>query len=70
LASAQEESRKIMGEAEAKATEIYSKAYNRNESTREFYEFMKKMEAYRNIPENVSLVISTDSEFFDMLKGY
>ena len=70
LATAQEESRKIMGEAEAKATEIYSKAYNRNESTREFYEFMKKMEAYRNIPENVSLVISTDSEFFDMLKGY
>jgi membrane protease subunit HflC len=70
LASAQEESRKIMGEAEAKATEIYSKAYNRNDSTREFYEFMKKMEAYRNIPENVSLVISTDSEFFDMLKGY
>ena len=70
LATAQEESRKIMGEAEAKATEIYSKAYNRNDSTREFYEFMKKMEAYRNIPENVSLVISTDSEFFDMLKGY
>ncbi|MBO5288109.1 MAG: protease modulator HflC [Spirochaetales bacterium] len=70
LASAQEEARQIMGEAEAKATEIYSKAYNRNESTREFYEFMKKMEAYRNIPENVSLVISTDSEFFDMLKGY
>ena len=70
LATAQEEARKIMGEAEAKATEIYSQAYNRNESTREFYEFMKKMEAYRNIPENVSLVISTDSEFFDMLKGY
>ena len=70
LATAQEEARKIMGEAEAKATEIYSQAYNRNDSTREFYEFMKKMEAYRNIPENVSLVISTDSEFFDMLKGY
>lgn len=70
LASAQEESRQIMGEAEAKATEIYSQAYNRNQSTRDFYEFMKKMEAYRNIPENVSLVISTDSEFFDMLKGY
>ena len=70
LATAQEEARKIMGEAEAKATEVYSQAYNRNDSTREFYEFMKKMEAYRNIPENVSLVISTDSEFFDMLKGY
>lgn len=70
LASAQEESRQIMGEAEAKAAEIYSQAYNRNQSTRDFYEFMKKMEAYRNIPENVSLVISTDSEFFDMLKGY
>lgn len=70
LASAQEESRQIMGEAEAKATEIYSQAYNRDQSTRDFYEFMKKMEAYRNIPETVSLVISTDSEFFDMLKEY
>lgn len=70
LASAQEESRQIMGEAEAKAAEIYSQAYNRDQSTRDFYEFMKKMEAYRNIPETVSLVISTDSEFFDMLKEY
>lgn len=70
LASAQEESRQIMGEADAKAAEIYSQAYNRDQSTRDFYEFMKKMEAYRNIPETVSLVISTDSEFFDMLKEY
>lgn len=70
MAQAQEESKKIMGEADAKAAEIYSSAYNKNPSTRDFYEFIKKMEMYKKIPSTTSLVISTDSEFFDMFKGY
>ncbi|HOL57286.1 MAG TPA: protease modulator HflC [Spirochaetota bacterium] len=70
MAKAQEESRRIMGEAEAEAARIYNNAYNRNASTREFYEFLKKMEMYKKIPNNSSLIISTDSEFFNMFKKY
>ncbi len=70
MANAQQESRKIMGEAEAEAARIYNDAYNRNASTRDFYEFLKKMEMYKKIPNNSSLIISTDSEFFNMFKKY
>lgn len=70
MANAQQESRKIMGEAEAEAAKIYNDAYNRNASTRDFYEFLKKMEMYKKIPNNSSLIISTDSEFFNMFKKY
>lgn len=70
LASAKQEAKTIMGEADAKAAEIYSSAYNKNASTRDFYEFIKKMEMYQKMPASTSLVISTDSDFFDMLKDY
>lgn len=70
MAKAQQESRSIMGEAEAEAAKIYNDAYNRNAQTREFYEFVKKMEMYKKIPGNSSLIISTDSEFFNMFKKY
>ncbi|HOV14695.1 MAG TPA: protease modulator HflC [Spirochaetota bacterium] len=70
LAFAKEEAKSITGEADAEATRIYSEAYNRDASTREFYQFIKKMEVYKKTSENTSLVISTDSQFYDMLKKY
>ncbi len=70
MAEAQMKSKLIMGQADAKAASIYNNAYNKNASTRDFYEFMKKMEMYKNIPNTASLVISTDSEFFDLFKKY
>lgn len=70
IAHGQGESRTIRGEGDAEATRIYNTAYNRNASTREFYEFIKKMEVYADMPSNTSLIISTDSDFFNMLKSY
>ncbi|MBP7552425.1 MAG: protease modulator HflC [Spirochaetes bacterium] len=70
LAEAQKKSKEIMGKADAEAAQIYNEAYNKNASTRDFYEFLKKMEMYKKIPKSASLLISTDSEFFDMFKNY
>ncbi|HNZ25957.1 MAG TPA: protease modulator HflC [Spirochaetota bacterium] len=70
MAEAQKTSKEIMGKADAKAAQIYNDAYNKNASTRDFYEFLKKMDAYKKIPKSASLLISTDSEFFDMFKSY
>ncbi|OHD15464.1 MAG: HflC protein [Spirochaetes bacterium GWD1_27_9] len=70
LAEAKEQSKSIMGQADAIAAATYIEAYNKNASTRDFYQFMKKMEAYKKTPTNTSLVISTDSDFYDMLKKY
>lgn len=70
MAEAQERSKVIKGEADAQAANLYNRAYNRSSYTRDFYEFLKKMEMYQKIPSNTSLILSTDSEFFDMLKSY
>jgi len=70
MADAQEREKEIRGEADAEATKIYNNAYNRSSSTRDFYEFVKKMEMYKKMPSNTSLIISTESEFFDMFKNY
>jgi membrane protease subunit HflC len=60
----------IRGLADAKATEIYARAYNRNAEAVAFYEFTRTMESYKFIiAENTTLVLSTDSELFKFLKG-
>ena len=60
----------IRGLADAKATEIYARAYNRNAESIAFYEFTRTMESYKFIiAENTTLVLSTDSELFKFLKG-
>jgi modulator of FtsH protease HflC len=61
---------KIRGEADAKATEIYAKAFNQSPEAIEFYSFQKTLETYENsMPPGASLVFSTDSELFRYLKG-
>ena len=60
----------IRGVADAKATEIYAKAYNQSPEAVTFYEFTRTMQAYKSlIAENTTLVLSTDSDLFKFLKG-
>lgn len=59
----------IHGEADAKATEIYAKAYDQSPEAREFYEFLKTMETYQTmLNEDTTLILSTDSDIFRYLK--
>ncbi len=59
----------IQGEADALATEIYAKAFTQSPEASDFYRFLKGMETYRRIIDAKStLVLSTDSDLFAMLK--
>ena len=59
----------IRGEADAKATEIYAKAYTQRPEAAEFYRFLKSMDTYRKvIHQDTTIVLSTRSELFDWLK--
>ena len=60
----------IQGEADARATEIYASAYNQDEQSVKFYEFIKTMETYRDIMDDDStLVLTTDSDIFKFFKN-
>jgi modulator of FtsH protease HflC len=60
----------IRGVADAKATEIYSKAYNQSPEAVEFYEFTRTMQSYKSIiGTNTTLVLSTRSDLFKFLEG-
>jgi membrane protease subunit HflC len=59
----------IRGESDAKATEIYARAYTQNPQAAEFYAFLKTLETYHTIfTKDSTLVLSTDSEIFALLK--
>lgn len=68
LAEAYREAQRIKGEGDAKASEIYAAAYNRNP---EFYAFYRSLEAYRNSFRTKSdvLVLDPSSDFFKYLKS-
>jgi modulator of FtsH protease HflC len=52
----------VRGQADAKAAEIYARAYGQDPQAAEFYEFLKAMETYRlSLTEDTNLVLSTDS---------
>ncbi len=60
----------IRGMADAKATEIYARAYNQSPEAVAFYEFTRTMQSYKfTIAENTTLVLSTSSDLFKFLKG-
>jgi len=60
----------IRGLADAKATEIYARAYNQSAEAVEFYEFTRTMQSYSSIiSKDTTLVLSTDSDLFKFLKG-
>ncbi|MEE9321456.1 MAG: protease modulator HflC [Granulosicoccus sp.] len=60
----------IRGMADAKATEIYAQVYNQNDDSIAFYEFTKTMDLYKSVVrDKTTLILSTDSEVFQFLKG-
>jgi membrane protease subunit HflC len=68
LAEAYRESESIRGAGDAKAAEIYAKAFGRNP---EFYSFYRSLNAYKESFGNEGdiLVMQPDSEFFEYFKN-
>lgn len=59
----------IRGESDAKATEIYARAYTQNPEAAEFYAFLKTLETYHRVfTKDSTLVLSTDSDIFALVK--
>jgi len=59
----------IRGEADAKATSIYAKAYTQKPEAAEFYRFLKSMETYAKVINgDATMVLSTNSDLFALLK--
>ena len=59
----------IKGKADAEATGIYAKAYDQNQSSRDFYKFIKTMETYQTtLSEKDWLILSTEGDFFKYLQ--
>ncbi len=60
----------LEGAADAKATEIYAKAYNQTPAAVQLFEFVKTMEAYKKlIAGDTTMIFTTDSELFRYLKS-
>ncbi|MCB1275556.1 protease modulator HflC [Prosthecobacter sp.] len=60
----------LEGGADAKATEIYAKAYNQTPEAAELFEFKQTMEAYKKvITDDTTMIFTTDSELFRYLKS-
>ena len=63
------EVQKMRGDADAKATEIYSRAYGGSPESVEFHRFLRTMDAYRKtIDKDTTLLLTTDSDMFRYLK--
>ena len=68
ISDAYRRSEEIKGNADAQATVIYASAHGLDP---EFYSFLKTLEVYtQTLDDNISLILSTDSEFFKYLKGF
>ncbi len=58
------------GVADAKASEIYARAYGQRKEAADLYEFLKTMEMYQKVIGSQStLVLSTNSDLFKFLKN-
>ena len=59
----------IKGEADAKASEIYARAYGGSAEAAEFHQFLRTMDSYRKtLDKDTTLLLSTDSDLFRYLK--
>ncbi|MFH1589570.1 MAG: protease modulator HflC [archaeon] len=68
LSEAYMKAEQIRGEGEAEALNIYAKSYNQD---RDFYEFWRTLESYKTdaVKEGTKVVMSSDSDYFQFLKG-
>ncbi len=63
------EVQKIRGEADARASEIFARAYGGSPAAAEFHGFLRTMDTYRKALSNdTTLILSTDSDLFRYLK--
>jgi membrane protease subunit HflC len=66
LAEAYRKSEEIKGHGDAKAISIYAEAFNRDP---DFYNFMRKLEAYKKtLKDKTYLILSPDNSFLDVLQ--
>jgi membrane protease subunit HflC len=57
----------LKGKADAKATDIYARAYGRDAS---FYEFFKSMETLKaSLDKDATVILSTDSDLLRFMQG-
>lgn len=68
VSKARREADIIKGQADAKKNAIFANAFGKD---KEFFEFYRSLEAYRNslLKGNTNIVMSPDSEFFNYLKS-
>ncbi len=66
ISQAYAEAEQIKGVADAKATQIYADAYERDP---EFFSLWRTLESYRKTIQNLNKVFSTEMEYFDILYG-
>jgi membrane protease subunit HflC len=68
LADAERNLRKLKGEGDAQAAQIYAETYTKDP---EFYSFLRSMDAYKKSFSNKQdiLVVEPDSDFFRYMKG-
>jgi membrane protease subunit HflC len=65
LADAYKEAEQIRGQGDAKAVEVYAKAYSVDPK---FYEFVRTLDAYKKIVDDKTmLVLPSDSRLFKLL---
>jgi membrane protease subunit HflC len=58
----------IRGEADGKTINIYAETYSKNP---EFYSFLKTLQTYQDtIDEKTTIILTTDSEYYKLLKKY
>ena len=67
LATAYKEAEEVKGEGEAKAVDIYARAFSKDP---DFYEFYRTLETYKIIlDKKTTLVLPTNSKLFDILNN-
>jgi membrane protease subunit HflC len=60
----------IKGTADAKASEIYARAYTTSPLAADFYTFLKTLDTYKaTLGPDATLILTTDSDLFRLLKG-
>jgi len=59
----------IRGEADARAADIYARAYSQTPLAADFYSFLKSLETWQKVADpSTTLVLTTESEVFGLLK--
>ena len=59
----------IKGEADARASEVYSRAYASSQAAADFYTFVQTLDTYRiTLGGDSTVIFTTDSDFFRLLK--